>query len=203
MYSLYWLSRSRTSSFSRSSTASSSEITSEIFPATISGLVVSMIPGVSLVTSCRERYATNSLASSILYERSRSLPRYAPKPRKLKAPLRGFPGKTGRRGAGARFFARLRLVGNIPIEHQICEHAQHPHVLLPGAGFGCNCKCTLKPPSGLGVWFGTEVFRGCSKSCGRNFVTRFRGGEASAPKLFDILRIDSGAFSVHWLQPSS
>src|ERR1039457_4076910 len=75
MYSLYWLRRSRTSSLRRSSTASSSEMTSAIFSATRSGFDVSMVPGVRLLTSCLEMYATNSLASSMLCARIRSLSR--------------------------------------------------------------------------------------------------------------------------------
>src|SRR5450432_2747223 len=75
MYSLYWLRRSRTSSFRRSSTSNSSVITSAIFSTTNWGFAVSIVPGVRLLTSCREMYATNSLASSILYGRYGSLSR--------------------------------------------------------------------------------------------------------------------------------
>src|ERR1039458_7775260 len=75
MYSLYWLRRSLTSSFKRSSTASSSPMTSSIFSATRSGLEVSIVPAVRLFTSCLEMYETNSLASSMLCARTRSLSR--------------------------------------------------------------------------------------------------------------------------------
>src|ERR1017187_452423 len=110
MYSLYWLRRSRTSSLRRSSTASSSEMTSAIFSATRSGFDVSMVPGVRLLTSCLEMYATNSLASSMLCARIRSLSRMGYESRVLAVECGGMPVEGD--GAWAKLVRMTSLIYN-------------------------------------------------------------------------------------------
>src|ERR1017187_2741636 len=97
MYSLYWLSRSRTSSLRRSSTASSSEMTSATFSATRSGFDVSIVPGVKLLTSCLEIYETTSLASSMRCDANREFITYG-KPGTETAGETGETGNPGNRG---------------------------------------------------------------------------------------------------------